>query len=132
MTEKKKSPLGRLKHLSKEERREFASMGGKATAAANARAKDTITPDVKNSLNVAIAKHIDAHPNTMEKIVETLTIIASDPEHPKSMQAADILFKHSGMTAPKRVEATVEEPRKDISDTVTALENLGVSVKGVA
>ena len=66
----------------------------------------------------------------LQQVFENIAKKAADPNVDKALVAAEMLLKHSGITAPKQQEVVVEDNR-DINDTVNELENLGVDIKGL-
>ncbi len=123
---------GRIKHLSPEERTEMSRKGGLAKAA-NLKARREMENKLKDSqgmLRESVAAVMANDPEALTKIIENIAKKAMDPEDKTALQAADIFLKHSGITAPKQVEQTVDDKR-DIQDATKELESLGVSITGL-
>lgn len=125
------SQAGRIATLSEEERKEMASKGGKAKAE-NARQRKIMEAKLKDKdsiLREATASVMSDDPAVIEKIMSNLARMAQSDDK-SALQAADFFLKHSGITAPKKTEAIVEQ-KGTVEETVEELEQLGVNIKGL-
>lgn len=127
------SNKGRLKHLSPEERSEFAKKGAAASAESRKKTKELKARlnDKQGMMNDAVAATMANDPELLEKLMSSIAQRAIDEGDPKvALAAADLFLKHSGITAPKQVEQKLEDTRS-VDETVDELASLGVNVVGL-
>lgn len=119
---------GRLGRLTPEERSEYSKKGWETKKAR--KALEDKLKDKQGMLNEAVTAVMAEDPEVLAKIMSNIAHKAMDPDDKAALTAADIFLKHSGITAPKQQEVVVEDVR-NIDDTVSELESLGVDIKGL-
>ena len=113
--------MGRLAHISPEER-SANSRKGHETKRKRRELEDKLK-DKQGMLNEAVTTVLAEDPETLAKIMANIAQKAMNPEDKAALAAADIFLKHSGITAPKQQEVTVEDQRSIEDTTATAAKS---------
>ena len=120
--------IGRLARLSPEERSANSKKGWETKK--RRRELEDKLKDKQGMLNEAVTAVMAEDPEVLAKIMSNIAQKAMNPDDKAALTAADIFLKHSGITAPKQQEVTVEDTRS-IEDTTKELESLGVNITGL-
>ena len=126
------SEKGRFARMDPEEHRELSRKAGLKAGETHRRKAELRAKlkDKEGMLNEAVGAVMAENPELLQQVFTNIANKAADPNDDKSLAAAEMLLKHSGITAPKQQEVVVEQ-KKDIKETVNELENLGVDITGL-